>query len=434
MQAKASLDSFYAKQRAVTPPRSSTDINRYSRSPLASSITPTDSRTVYTQKQTVYHSYYSNPPVYITSSPSSFGMWDAMFLWALLDNHDSRGAYDYQNDDGYRQWRDQADRLARDNAELRDKLAALDARTQSVPAGTPADPKHLPEGYTAADALALDLVQAAATKAKICGGVENGQYNAIANLINVGTDAIDFEVISTNGTTDNLNRIQNGTCDFALVQEDGIEVWNQEHPATEGTTSFEMVASLFEEETNLLCAQKWESSGCSRTSTGVKTIGDLGKTNTVALGTADSGSTLTWKRFVLEDSGYGDIKTILTNGPADALLQVRSGHADCAFIVMGANGKVLRDIDAGNSDKTIRLAAVDDTDLDVAKNAAGDPLYRFVNISSDTYRTLGPVETIAIKANLIVSPKWKAAHPKEYAALQSDILAVLPEITQRVAH
>jgi len=60
----------------------------------------------------------------------SFGVWDGLFLGALLSNLTRPGAIDFfhnnQNDPGYQQWRAEAERQAQDNADLRRRLDELD--------------------------------------------------------------------------------------------------------------------------------------------------------------------------------------------------------------------------------------------------------------------------------------------------------------------
>ena len=76
-----------------------------------------------------------------------FGIWDGLFLWSLLSNLNRPGAgeffYNRQNDPGYQQWRAEADRLARDNADLRQKLTQLDQQV-AAKQGQPLDPNYLP--------------------------------------------------------------------------------------------------------------------------------------------------------------------------------------------------------------------------------------------------------------------------------------------------
>lgn len=69
-----------------------------------------------------------------------------MFLWLMLDTNRS-WMYSNQNDPGYQQWRQDAEKQAATNAELRAKLTALDAEmvkmkqdgTQQTPGTLPTD-------------------------------------------------------------------------------------------------------------------------------------------------------------------------------------------------------------------------------------------------------------------------------------------------------
>ena len=62
----------------------------------------------------------------------SFGVWDGLFLWSLLNNLGRSGSGEFfhnnQNDPGYQQWRQEANRQAQDNADLRQKLDELDRK------------------------------------------------------------------------------------------------------------------------------------------------------------------------------------------------------------------------------------------------------------------------------------------------------------------
>jgi hypothetical protein len=92
--------------------------------------------------------------------PRSFGIWDGLFLWALVSNLSRPAAADFfhnrQNDPGYQEWRAEADRLAVENADLRGKLAELD-RQLAARAGTPIDPDFLPAEIPPEVALAMPI-------------------------------------------------------------------------------------------------------------------------------------------------------------------------------------------------------------------------------------------------------------------------------------
>jgi len=87
------------------------------------------------------------PPGYAYNTPPRFGIWDGLFLWFLLDNLTRAGSADFfhnhRDDPGYAQWRAEAERRAKDDAELRGKLDALDARLAET-RDQPRDPSYLP--------------------------------------------------------------------------------------------------------------------------------------------------------------------------------------------------------------------------------------------------------------------------------------------------
>ena len=86
-------------------------------------------------------------PDYAYRTRRSFGLWDGLFLWFLLDNLTRPGYADFfhhhQNDPGYQQWRAEAERLAHENAEIRQQLDTLD-RQVAQRQGQPRDPDYLP--------------------------------------------------------------------------------------------------------------------------------------------------------------------------------------------------------------------------------------------------------------------------------------------------
>jgi hypothetical protein len=101
------------------------------------------------------YGYYGDrgyrPPDYASRGRSSFGVFDAVLLWYLLDTISDRSHADFfrdnRDDPGYREWRAEADQQAQSDPELKAKLAALDrqlaagggdpARAGQVPADVP---------------------------------------------------------------------------------------------------------------------------------------------------------------------------------------------------------------------------------------------------------------------------------------------------------
>lgn len=118
----------------------------------------------YSSRSAWYGGMGWGPPGYAYRSYSSFGMWDALFLWFMLDSvsNASHAAwfYNHSQDQGYQDWRREADRLSADDAELKAKLAALDERTQTLE-GQPRDPTYMPPDAKPDLALASEHAVAA---------------------------------------------------------------------------------------------------------------------------------------------------------------------------------------------------------------------------------------------------------------------------------
>lgn len=101
---------------------------------------------------------WSLPP-YATRTTPQFGMWDAVFLWYLLDTLSRPGHADFfhhhATDPGYAAWRAEAERRAASDAALRQKLDELDARLAAL-REQPRSPAYLPPGTTPSVALAAE--------------------------------------------------------------------------------------------------------------------------------------------------------------------------------------------------------------------------------------------------------------------------------------
>ena len=92
----------------------------------------------------------------------SFGGWDGLLLGYLLNNLTRADSVDFfrnhQDDAGVREWREQAERQARDNTELRERLDRLDRelaqRNGDGQQAAPRDPNYLPPDVPPEVALA----------------------------------------------------------------------------------------------------------------------------------------------------------------------------------------------------------------------------------------------------------------------------------------
>lgn len=150
----SALDSYRQKQNADRTPSTAPQ-------PLVGGTTSGGSSRGYSYtlprgSSDYYRGHNWAPPVYAGSMSRGFGMWDAMFLWFMLDTitRPSHAAFFHnnQNDPGYQQWRTEADKLAADNADLKAKLGTLDAELAKQK-GQPVTPGAVPDDVPKAVAV-----------------------------------------------------------------------------------------------------------------------------------------------------------------------------------------------------------------------------------------------------------------------------------------
>ncbi|CAM2058456.1 hypothetical protein DSUL_20166 [Desulfovibrionales bacterium] len=100
------------------------------------------------------------PPNYVFSGHSSYGMWDSIFLWYMLSNIGGASFfYNNANDQGVRIWRQQAEEQSKTNDELKTKLDILDYKlTQMAKDSIPVTPGALPADVDSTLAQAAERV------------------------------------------------------------------------------------------------------------------------------------------------------------------------------------------------------------------------------------------------------------------------------------
>jgi len=104
--------------------------------------------TYHYRRDVFYTHYHYAPPPYAYKMYPVYGIWDTVFLGFMLAHAMEREYalmyYNHQNEEGMQQWRAELDRMAVENAGLRNQLAVVDGQTASLQ-GTPLDPSYIPE-------------------------------------------------------------------------------------------------------------------------------------------------------------------------------------------------------------------------------------------------------------------------------------------------
>ena len=176
--AQDALEQFRARNRPAIP-----EWDRPRRPTLAAPPARDDGYTGYTRRPSFEPAYRPpatydwgwRPSPYVRPTASSYNGWNPFLFWFLLDRLAQSGGADFfhhhEYDPGYAQWRGDADRLARDNAELRAKLDSLDAAL-AAKREDPRDSGYLPPGVSAASAhAAAEVVDASENPSGRAGGI-----------------------------------------------------------------------------------------------------------------------------------------------------------------------------------------------------------------------------------------------------------------------
>ena len=176
MKTEQSKFSKIDTKRTVTP-------NTYRSDPVYRKLQGGyDYRTYRTHHDTYYVSHHWVAPSYYYHSYPSFGVWDAAFIWMMLEQHNSAFFYNHQNDPAIQQWRSEAVRLESENADLKAQLATVDAQTAAMK-GKPIDASYLPAGTPPEAALAADVV--AQKQASVPVATDQGHSHVVAWVIGI---------------------------------------------------------------------------------------------------------------------------------------------------------------------------------------------------------------------------------------------------------
>lgn len=163
-QAQQSLSKYEAERSKYKSKDTATNYSGYTSNPVVNRSRGYDQNTYAYRRDNFYTTYTYQPPRYVYMSAPSFGMWDAMFLWFMLDHASdrnySRMYYNHQNDPDFQRWRQETDRLSGENAELKVKLANLDKEVAELK-GEPVDQTYIPPGVDADIALNKKVLDAA---------------------------------------------------------------------------------------------------------------------------------------------------------------------------------------------------------------------------------------------------------------------------------
>jgi len=434
-KAAASLSAYKREKSKFDKPATPVSKGKISNNPILNktrTYANHDYRTAYDRRDRFYQNRGWTSPGYAFASRPRFGIWDGLFWWMILDNLTQRPyyamAHHHANDPGYREWRNEADRLAASNKELKDKLDQLDDKVGEME-GTPKDAAYLPGDIPAEVAVAADIMAERRPDKPVftlATASLSGNYHRFGAFLKTYGNTVDIKLRTTAGSMENLSLLAKGDVDAAIVQSDAFTVYRKMSqkrlPPTEQTP-------LYTEAVQMIANKK----------SGVRTVKDLlpnGK-HILYIGPKGSGTAMTWKGFCDEDSHYKSIKTSHSSYE-EALKAVQQNKNAVMMFVSGLNSSLLKKAEAvAKRTKTIRLVQVDDWDFNDTRDQFGNDVYSFVEIPSDTYPHLQKgfitgktIETIGVNAILAVRTDWAETYgPEALDALTYAVLEAKPLIS-----
>ncbi len=397
----------------------------------------------YSERDVWRNSHPWAPSPFAFRSAPSFGMWDALFWWMVLDKitepSHAAAAYHNSNDPGFQAWRSEANRMAADNAELKAKLDLMDAKLTTMQ-GQPQKPGTLPDGVPASVALAPAVMVAGGgnDKALVMGtGGEAGSYYPFCQgagaMRGLRGNLQDFEVECkvTNGSVENLDGLAAGTFDAILVQADVFNQWLGKHS---GARIDALKSTVYQEFVQILANKQAK----------VERIGDLDpKRHWLYL--VGSGAQKTWDSFSAIDLRYAEFDRVgrLRRVPNDPqVLATVAENPDAVIVfVSGVNTEFLRIANDRYGDK-LTMALVDDNHLASVLDRTGHSIYEVSKIPGKLYPKLQKsrwfgldtsVPTLSVGAVFILSERWVASHGVAGLTKVEDALwRTIPEIEKKV--
>ena len=224
-------------------------------------------------------------------------------------------------------------------------------------------------------------------------GGTSGTYYPIAGAIsNLWTDKVDgltVDVQSTGASAENLNLINKGEAEVALVQND---VMYYAYTATESfanvdkNESFLTLGTVYPEVVQLVVSGD----------AGIETLADL-KGKAVSIGDVGSGVESNAKQ-ILAAAGIGlDEITVRNLGFGESANGIKDKTLDAAFVTAGTPTTAVTELAATNN---IKVLSLDQTVID--QLCADYGYYTEFTIPADVYGTATDAKTVAVKATIVV--------------------------------
>ncbi len=259
-----------------------------------------------------------------------------------------------------------------------------------------------------ATALLATSVSVIADDFVIATGSEGGGYERLGYKIAKSVEKqttkkkidMDFEVINTTGSVENLELFDDGDVQVAIVQGDSLSLFPPKKAYKSKNAHTEMVY--------------WFANKAN----GVDDLEDLeGDPKQLVVIVEGSGASVTWQNFAKEDSGYKvnvEKGTIYAEDLYEAFELVSEGTYEGKKVAglihvtrAGALSTELRE----DFSKTVAIGEATDSDFADADDENGNPLYTTCEVERRAKAgwgtmSMGDPDTVCMKAKVIFTTEW----------------------------
>jgi hypothetical protein len=279
----------------------------------------------------------------------------------------------------------------------------------------------------------LALAQAPALPTvKICTGARDGNYDFSGTQIaQQAKGGLNVVVVNTQGSMENLAKLDKGECDAAIVQSDALGVYLKQNARS--ALNLEKGRALYQEYLHFLC----------NTEAGLSKITQLSRKNTILVGPLGGGTSTTWESFKIADpKRYESIPTLPIGGLRAVNIVQEGSEAQCMLFVTGLKSGQINEANqiAVNSKGRLALIAADDSDLPKVRDNKGKPIYAKQTIPSGTYpgglqpsSIMGSsVDTISVDAVFVTNTSFIDSNEQAYNTLLRAVNSAIPAIKNKV--
>lgn len=264
---------------------------------------------------------------------------------------------------------------------------------------------------------------------KLCTGLDTGNYYRAGHIVRSKADGIDIQVIATDGSLTNLDKLTKGECDVAFVQSNSFNQFSARN--AQALSTIERSASLYTEQVAMLCNRN----------AGVKRVPDLTAKHKIAVGSSGSGAWTVWQDFIKADpKRYSVVQTDNASG-LRAVQKVGEGsEVQCALVVQALNAPFMKNEAQSEGDNVV-LVGTNDGDMDGLKEN-GKQVYQYGEIPAGTYPKIQPggtlwgtkpVKVIQVEAILATNTSFANSNEAVYNKFARAFQQAKPDIAKMVA-